>query len=66
VLTIADFRLTPPLHVTSTSGTILAPDIYDRASPRAFLSLTWSFRPPGQGPQVRQQQPSGPPIPTPQ
>lgn len=66
VLTIADFRLSPPLHITSTSGTILAPDIYDRASPRAFLSLTWSFRPPGQGPQVRQQQPAGPPIPTPQ
>ena len=66
VLTVADLRLSPPLHVTSQSGTILAPDIYNRASPRILLSLTWSFRPPGQGPQIRQPQPVGPPIPTPQ
>lgn len=66
VLTIADLRLTPPLEVTSISGTILAPDIYNRASPRVTLSLTWSFRPPGQGPQVRQQPLAGPAIPTPQ
>ena len=35
------------------------------ASPqRVTLSLTWSFRPPGQGPRVQQQQQQGPlPIP---
>ena len=38
------------------------------ASPqRVTLSLTWSFRPPGQGPRVQQQpQQAGPPIPIPQ
>jgi hypothetical protein len=66
VLTVAELRLTPPRRIVSTSGTILAPDIYNNASPRVTLSLSWSFRPPGQGPQVRQQPSAGPLIPTPQ
>jgi outer membrane receptor protein involved in Fe transport len=65
VLTVADLQLTPPRVFTSTSDTILARDIGNYPSPRVTLSLTWSFRPPGQGPQIRQQQPAGPPIPTP-
>jgi hypothetical protein len=66
VLTIAELRLTPPREVTSTFGTILARDVNDTASPRIFLSLSWSFRPPGQGPQVRQQPSAAPAIPIPQ
>ena len=66
VLTIADLRLTRPREIVGSAGTILSRDVYDAANPRVILSLTWSFRPPGQGPQVRPQQPAGPGIPTPQ
>ena len=66
VLTVAELRLTPPREAISTSGTSLSRDVTNFASPRATFSLTWSFRPPGQGPQVRQQPSAPPPIPTPQ
>jgi outer membrane receptor protein involved in Fe transport len=64
VLTIADLRLTPPRESISISGTSLSRDVTVNGSPRVTLSLSWSFRPPGQGPQVRPQQPAAPPIPT--
>lgn len=66
VLTIQELRLTPPRELISTSLTTLSRDVNIPASPRITFSLTWSFRPPGQGPQVRQQQQSGPAIPVPQ
>jgi len=61
VLTIADLRLTRPREVVGSAGTILSRDVYNAANPRVILSLTWSFRPPGQGPRVQQQQQQGPP-----
>jgi hypothetical protein len=66
VLTVAELRLTPPREVTSIFGTSLSRDVTNFAQPRVTFSLTWSFRPPGQGPQVRPTQPSGPPIQAPQ
>jgi outer membrane receptor protein involved in Fe transport len=68
VLTIANIRLVDGRESVTTGVTSRSRDLFAPASPqRITLSLTWSFRPPGQGPQVRQQpQQSGPPIPIPQ
>ena len=58
VLTVAELRLTPPRELVSTSLTTMSREVSNFANPRVTFSLTWSFRPPGQGPQMRQQQPS--------
>lgn len=66
VLTIAQLRLSDPIETVTTGAFSQSRDVRS-VSPRVSLSLTWSFRPPGQGPQVRQQpQQAGPPIPVPQ
>jgi outer membrane receptor protein involved in Fe transport len=64
VLTVADLQLTPAREVISNSGAILARDLGNPPIPRVTFSLTWSFRPPGQGPQVRQA--PAPALPAPQ
>jgi ferric enterobactin receptor len=62
VLSVAQLRLSDPIETLTTGATTRSRDIRDAASPqRVTLSLTWSFRPPGQGPQVRQQPQQGPP-----
>jgi outer membrane receptor protein involved in Fe transport len=63
VLTVANIRLVDGRETVTTGVTSQSRDLFAPASPqRITLSLTWSFRPPGQGPQVRQQpQQSGPP-----
>jgi outer membrane receptor protein involved in Fe transport len=64
VLTIANLRLSDPREIVTTGVTSQSRDLFAPASPQRFtLSLTWSFRPPGQGPQVRQQPQAPPPIP---
>jgi outer membrane receptor for ferrienterochelin and colicins len=68
VLTVANLRLSEGRETITTGVTSQSRDLFAPTSPqRVTLSLTWSFRPPGQGPQVRQQpQQAGPPIPVPQ
>lgn len=68
VLTVANLRLSEGRETVTTGVTSQSRDLFAPTSPqRVTLSLTWSFRPPGQGPQVRQQpQQAGPPIPVPQ
>lgn len=68
VLTIQNLRLTEGRETITTGVTTRSRDLIAVASPqRVTLSLTWSFRPPGQGPRVQQQpQQAGPPIPIPQ
>lgn len=68
VLSVQQLRLSDPIETVTIGTTTQSRDVRATASPqRISLSLTWSFRPPGQGPQVRQQpQQSGPPIPVPQ
>ncbi|MBX3561164.1 MAG: TonB-dependent receptor [Sphingomonas sp.] len=68
VLTVANLRLSEGRETTTTGITSQSRDLFAPASPqRVTLSLTWSFRPPGQGPRVQQQpQQAGPPIPVPQ
>ncbi len=62
VLTIANLRLSEGRETVTTGVTSQSRDLFAPTSPqRVTLSFTWSFRPPGQGPQVRQQQPAGPP-----
>jgi len=64
VLTIANLRLSEGRETVTTGVTSQSRDLFAPASPqRVTLSLTWSFRPPGQGPQVRQQPQAAPPIP---
>jgi outer membrane receptor protein involved in Fe transport len=68
VLTIANLRLSEGRETVTTGLTSQSRDLFAPPSPqRVTLSLTWSFRPPGQGPRVQQQpQQPGPPIPVPQ
>lgn len=62
VLTVANLRLTQGRESITTGLTSQARDRFSAASPqRITLALTWSFRPPGQGPKVQQQQQGGPP-----
>jgi ferric enterobactin receptor len=61
VVTIANLRLSDGIEAVTVGDTSQSRDLRIPASPRLSLSLTWSFRPPGQGPQVRQQQGGGPP-----
>jgi outer membrane receptor protein involved in Fe transport len=61
VLNVQQLRLSDPQLTVTTGATSQSRDLRDQSSPRVTLSLTWSFRAPGQGPQVRQQQPAGPP-----
>ena len=65
MFSVAQFRLSDPIETLTTGATTQSRDLRDTASPqRVSLALTWSFRPPGQGPQIRQQpQQGGPPIP---
>lgn len=66
VLTMANVRLTDPRETLTTGAFSQSRDLQTFA-PRFSLALTWSFRPPGQGPRVQQQpQQGGPPIPVPQ
>jgi len=68
VLTVANLRLSEGRETVTTGLTSQSRDLFAPPSPqRVTLSLTWSFRPPGQGPRVQQQpQQAGPPIPVPQ
>ena len=69
MLTIANLRLSEGRETITTGLTSQSRDLFAPTSPqRITLSLTWSFRPPGQGPQVQQQpqQAGPPPIPGPQ
>ena len=62
VLTIQNLRLTEGRETITTGLTSQSRDLFAPTSPqRITLSLTWSFRPPGQGPRVQQQQQGGPP-----
>lgn len=64
VLTIANLRLSEGRETVTTGLTSQSRDLFAPPSPqRVTLSLTWSFRAPGQGPQVRQQPQAPPPIP---
>ena len=67
VLTVANIRLSEGRETMTTGVTSQSRDLFAPSSPqRVTLSLTWSFRPPGQGPRVQQQpQQGGPPIPVP-
>ena len=67
VLTVANLRLSEGRETVTTGLTSQSRDLFAPPSPqRVTLSLTWSFRPPGQGPRVQQQpQQAGPPIPVP-
>lgn len=70
VLTVQNLRLSEGRESITTGVTSQSRDLFAPTSPqRITLALTWSFRPPGQGPRVQQQQqqqPAGPPIPIPQ
>jgi outer membrane receptor for ferrienterochelin and colicins len=62
VLTMANLRLSKGRESITTGLTSRSRDLFAPASPqRITLALTWSFRPPGQGPRVQQQQQQGPP-----
>jgi len=67
VLNIANLRLSEGRETITTGPTTRSRDLFAPTSPqRIMLSLTWSFRPPGQGPRVQQQQQQQggpPPIP---
>jgi len=66
VLTVQNIRLTEGRESISTGLTTLSRDLFAPPSPqRVTLALTWSFRPPGQGPRVQQQQQQGGPPPIP-
>jgi outer membrane receptor protein involved in Fe transport len=70
VLTVQNIRLVDGRETITTGVTSMSRELFAPSSPqRVTLSLTWSFRPPGQGPRTQQQQqpqPAGPPIPIPQ
>lgn len=70
VLTVQNLRLSEGRESITTGLISQSRDLFAPSSPqRITLALTWSFRPPGQGPRVQQQQqqqPAGPPIPIPQ
>ena len=62
MLTVQNIRLTEGRETITTGVTSQSRDLFAPTSPqRITLSLTWSFRPPGQGPRVQQQQQGGPP-----
>jgi outer membrane receptor protein involved in Fe transport len=62
VLTVQNLRLSEGRESITTGLTSQSRDLLAPTSPqRVTLSLTWSFRPPGQGPRVQQQQQGGPP-----
>lgn|GEM_PF-1090054 len=62
VLTMANLRLSQGRESITTGLTSRSRDLFAPASPqRITVALTWSFRPPGQGPRVQQQQQQGPP-----
>lgn len=65
VLSISNFRLNEGRETIITGVTSQSRELFAPTSPqRLTLSLTWSFRPPGQGPRLQQQsQQGGPPIP---
>lgn len=64
VVTVQNIRLVDGRETITTGLTSQSRELFAPASPqRLMLSLSWSFRPPGQGPQVRQQQGGPPPIP---
>ena len=63
VLTVQNIRLVDGRETITTGVTSQSRELFAPTSPqRITFSLTWSFRPPGQGPRVQQQQqPAGPP-----
>lgn len=62
VLTVQNIRLVDGRETITTGVTTQSRELFAPASPqRVTFALTWSFRPPGQGPRVQQQQQSGPP-----
>lgn len=63
VLTVQNLRFVKGREQITTGLFTQSRDLFAPPSPqRIQLSLTWSFRPPGQGPRVQQQQqPAGPP-----
>ena len=63
VAAIQQLRFTDGFEIVTTGAASQSREFRVPASPRFSVSLTWSFRPPGQGPQVRQQQSGPPPIP---
>ncbi len=66
VLTAQNIRLSEGRESIVRGLTTESRDLFAPASPqRITLSLTWSFRPPGQGPRVQQQQQQGGPPPIP-
>jgi outer membrane receptor protein involved in Fe transport len=66
VLTVQNIRLVDGREQITTGITSQSRELFAPTSPqRVTLSLTWSFRPPGQGPRVQQQQQQGGPPPIP-
>jgi len=66
VFTIANLRLSEGRETITTGVTTRSRDLFAPTSPqRITVSLTWSFRRPGQGPRVQQQQQQGGPPPIP-
>jgi diketogulonate reductase-like aldo/keto reductase len=63
VLTVQNIRFVEGREQITTGQFTQSRDLFAPPSPqRITLSLTWSFRPPGQGPRTQQQQqPAGPP-----
>ena len=61
VATVQQVVLVDGFESVTTGATSLSREVRYPAWGRVSFSLTWSFRPPGQGPQVRQQQQGGPP-----
>jgi outer membrane receptor protein involved in Fe transport len=63
VLTVQNLRFVEGREQITTGLTTQSRELFAPPSPqRITLSLTWSFRPPGQGPRTQQQQqPAGPP-----
>jgi outer membrane receptor protein involved in Fe transport len=63
VATVQQVLLVDGWETVTTGATSLSREFRHPAWGRVSFALTWSFRPPGQGPQVRQQQGGAPPIP---
>lgn len=62
VLTVQNIRFVDGREQITTGLTTQSRELFAPSSPqRITLSLTWSFRPPGQGPRVQQQPQGGPP-----
>ena len=64
VVTVQNIRLVDGRETITTGLTSRSRELFAPSSPqRIMLSLTWSFRRPGQGPQQQRQQGGPPPIP---